>query len=80
MSEKAVAGATATWRDDLMADGKIIAERFLPVGGASSWSHFVLDHLGSIAVVTDSAGTVTESLAYDARGRRRICRCAPWPR
>jgi RHS repeat-associated protein len=71
MSEKAVAGATTTWRDYLVVDGKIIAERFLPVGGASSWKFFVLDHLGSIAVVADSAGTVSENLAYDAWGRRR---------
>jgi RHS repeat-associated protein len=71
MSEKAVAGATTTWRDYLSVDGKIIAERFLPVGGASSWKFFVLDHLGSIAVVADSAGTVSENLAYDAWGRRR---------
>jgi RHS repeat-associated protein len=71
MSEKAVAGATTTWRDYLAVDGKIIAERFLPVGGAASWKFFVLDHLGSIAVVADSAGTVSENLAYDAWGRRR---------
>jgi RHS repeat-associated protein len=71
MSEKATAGATTTWRDYLSVDGKIIAERFLPVGGAASWKFFVLDHLGSIAVVADSAGTVSENLAYDAWGRRR---------
>jgi hypothetical protein len=73
MSEKAVAGATTTWRDDLQVDGKIIAERFLPVGGSASWKYFVLDDLSSIAVVTDSAGTATESLAGacpPARGAR----------
>jgi RHS repeat-associated protein len=31
----------------------------------------VADHLGSIAVVTDSAGTVSERDSYDAWGRRR---------
>ena len=71
MSEVAIAGATTTWHDFLQVDGKIIAERFLPSGGSATWKFFVLDHLGSIAVVVDSAGTVSENLSYDAWGRRR---------
>jgi hypothetical protein len=38
---------------------------------STSWSYFNLDNLGSIAVVTDSGGTVSERLSYDAWGRRR---------
>ena len=41
------------------------------MGGSAAWKYFVLDHLGSIAVVTDSAGAVSERDAYDAWGRRR---------
>ena len=71
MSEKAVSGASTTWRDYLQADGKIIAERFAVVGGATSFSYFVLDHLGSVAVATDGSGNVTERDSYDPWGRRR---------
>ena len=71
MAEKFVSGGTTTWHDYLKVDGKIIAERFAVVGGSTSWVYFVLDHLGSIAVVTDSAGSVSERDSYDAFGRRR---------
>ena len=57
-----------------------------PTWGASTWSsfhwtaqsttipvvlYFTLDHLGSIAVVTDSSGIVLERDNYDAWGKRR---------
>ena len=71
MSEQFVAGATTTWRDFLRVGGQIVGERFSVVGGSTSWSYFVIDHLGSVAVNTDSTGTVTERLSYDAWGRRR---------
>jgi RHS repeat-associated protein len=71
MSEKFVAGSTTTWRDYIMADGHMVAERFKVVGGSTSLRYFVLDHLGSVAAITDEAGTVTERLSYDAWGKRR---------
>ncbi|MBS1982826.1 MAG: hypothetical protein JST16_01535, partial [Bdellovibrionales bacterium] len=75
MSEKTVSGSTVTWHDYLVADGRMVGERFCtgaaPCSTGATWSFFVSDHLGSIAVVTDSAGTVTERLSYDAWGRRR---------
>ncbi len=40
-------------------------------GAAPGWQYFVLDHLGSIAVVTDANGAVLERDAYDAWGKRR---------
>jgi RHS repeat-associated protein len=38
---------------------------------ATTWSWFVLDHLGSVAVVTDAAGSVVQRLSYDAWGMQR---------
>ncbi len=38
---------------------------------ATTISYFHHDHLGSVAVITEEAGTVTERLAYDPWGKRR---------
>ncbi|HEY4943245.1 MAG TPA: RHS repeat-associated core domain-containing protein, partial [Rhizomicrobium sp.] len=70
MSEKLVAAGSTIWHDFLRAGG-IVGERFYTVGGSTVWKYFVADHLGSVAVVTDSSGTVSERLSYDAWGRRR---------
>jgi RHS repeat-associated protein len=75
MEEKVVTATSTTWRDYIQADGKIVAERF-DAGGTVTLSYFVTDHLGSIAVVTDSTActatcNVTERDAYDAWGKRR---------
>ncbi len=59
-------------------DGKIVAERF-QTGQDISIEYFVLDHLGSVAVITDASGNVLTDgngheigrLAYDAWGKRR---------
>ena len=69
MSEKAVTSGTTTWHDYILADGHIVAERFS--GGTNAIRYFVLDHLGSIAVVMDESGAVVERDAYDAWGKRR---------
>jgi RHS repeat-associated protein len=69
MSEKYVVGSTTTWHDYIQTDGHIIAEKFS--GGTTAMRYFVLDHLGSVAVVMDDAGTVLERLSYDAWGQRR---------
>ncbi len=75
MGEKVVAGATTTWHDFVTVDGAIAAERFCtgaaPCTSGATWSWFVTDHLGSTAVLTNAAGTVTERDSYDAWGRRR---------
>jgi RHS repeat-associated protein len=75
MSEKLVAGGTTKWYDYVAAGGGIVAERSCtgatPCSSGATWSFFVSDHLGSIAVITNAAGTATEQLSYDAWGRRR---------
>ena len=68
-SEKSVTGGVTTWRDYLMADGRIVAERFS--GATTAVRYFVTDHLGSVAVATDESGAVVERDAYDAWGKRR---------
>ncbi|HEY4971203.1 MAG TPA: RHS repeat-associated core domain-containing protein, partial [Steroidobacteraceae bacterium] len=74
-SEKFVAGGTTTWHDYVAAGGGLVAERSCtgatPCSSGATWSFFVSDHLGSIAVITNAAGTATEQLSYDAWGRRR---------
>jgi RHS repeat-associated protein len=36
-----------------------------------SWAYFTLDHLGSVAVITDQGGNVLQRLAYDPWGKQR---------
>ncbi len=71
-SELVVQGTTSTWHDYLTADGRMVGERFT-TGAASSWNWFVLDHLGSVSIVTDQAKQVVTNgwLSYDAWGRMR---------
>ncbi len=72
MSEKLVGGASTTWRDYIQADGKMVAQRDKVVStGTVTWSWFVTDHLGSVAVITNAAGAIAEQLGYDAWGKRR---------
>lgn len=40
-------------------------------GPVQGWAWFTLDHLGSVAVITDQGGNVTQRLSYDAWGKQR---------
>lgn len=72
-------GALTQWNDYLFAGGQIVGLHFeFPggggaacAGGSSCNRYFHKDHLGSIAVLTDDAGTVQQRLSYDAWGKRR---------
>ncbi len=76
MAEVVTSGTTTTWHDYVVADGHLVAERF-KTGTATTWNWFVLDHLGSVAVITGSDGgqgmvIVTGGrMSYDAWGRTR---------
>ena len=52
---------------------EIVAERFNTPGSvpAVTVSYFVTDHLGSVSLIADSLGVVSERDAYDAWGKRR---------
>jgi RHS repeat-associated protein len=70
MAEQVVSGGVVSWHDYLTADGKIVAEHF-KTGASQSWNYFLLDHLGSVSVVTDQNHNVAGRLSYDAWGRMR---------
>jgi RHS repeat-associated protein len=69
-------GSVLHWHDYLEVDGHYVAERFCdgyPTCTGPTWKYFVTDNLGSIASITDSAGTVPlERDAYDPWGRPRV--------
>jgi RHS repeat-associated protein len=79
MSEKDVNSSIATWHDYIQVDGQIVGERVStgsPIA-MTSLSFFVLDHLGSVSVITDGMpgsstfGQVQERDSYDAWGKHR---------
>jgi RHS repeat-associated protein len=76
MEEKSVVGGVTTWHDYIQVEGRMAAERFCTgaapcASGGATLNYFVLDHLGSITVITDGAGNVLQRLSYDAWGKRR---------
>jgi RHS repeat-associated protein len=76
MGEKVVSGSTSTWNDYLLVDGRPVGER-TSTAGATTWQFFILDHLGSVAVVTDGTmgsstlGQVTARESFDAWSKQR---------
>ncbi len=69
-------GSSKTVNDYVIADGRMIAQRSCTATAIACTStvtltYFVLDHLGSITVITDGGGAVIERLSYDAWGKRR---------
>ncbi len=61
MSESTRAGSNPSqWKTYILAGGAIVAERVTTTGGtpAPFMRYFVLDHLGSVSVVTDESGAV----------------------
>lgn len=65
-----VSRSTTTWRDYIVADGQIVAERF-NTAGTIDWRYMVPDHLGSITTITRPNDAVKERDSYDAWGKRR---------
>ena len=55
-----------TWHEYLYAGGELVGEHFTKSDSTTYTYFFVTDHLGSVAVLTDELGTVTERLSYDA--------------
>jgi RHS repeat-associated protein len=58
------------WHDYLSVDGQIIAERFNH-SATTYVRYFTNDPLGSVSILTDDAGVVSERDSYDAWGNRR---------
>ena len=70
MNEMVVSGGVTTWKSYILADGKLVAQ-WLTSGSTATMDYFVSDHLGSVAVITDSTGAVVGRQFYDAWGKER---------
>ncbi|HEY5048236.1 MAG TPA: RHS repeat-associated core domain-containing protein [Rhizomicrobium sp.] len=70
LSETSGSGPGASWRDYIVANGSIVAERFV-TSGTVSVLYFNGDHLGSTSVLSTPTGAVSERDSYTAWGRRR---------
>lgn len=69
--EKHVGASVTQWNEYLYAGGEMVGVHFSRSDATELARYFVKDHLGSIAVMTDELGNVTERLSYDAWGKRR---------
>jgi RHS repeat-associated protein len=72
MVELVETAGVGIWKTYIVADGKIVAQR-VTAGSTVTMLYFVLDHLGSVAVITDSTGSPTTAIRqfYDAWGAMR---------
>jgi RHS repeat-associated protein len=73
-----VPGVSNTWKTYIVVDGKIVAQRITSdITGTVTMNYFVLDHLGSVAVVFDGTqgaatyNTVIARQFFDAWGSMR---------
>jgi RHS repeat-associated protein len=74
-----VPGVSNTWKTYIVAEGHIVAQRVTVNGSLAppTMDYFVLDHLGSVAVITDGTsgsatyGSAVERKFYDAWGKQR---------
>jgi RHS repeat-associated protein len=66
-----ISNGTPQWNEYLTVGGTLIGMRVLRSGSGITTRYFHTDNLGSIAVITDESGGVSERLSYDAWGKRR---------
>jgi RHS repeat-associated protein len=85
MTESTHKTGVNTWKTYIVADGKIVGQRVTTSGQTNpDMKYFVLDHLGSVAVITDgnqyladgvtpnpAYGTAVQRSFYDAWGKER---------
>ena len=69
--ERETAGGTTTHRHHLYAGGQAIGQLKRTQAGVNSFEYFHRDHQGSVTKVTNGAGSVIQSLSFDAFGKRR---------
>jgi RHS repeat-associated protein len=65
-------GTTTDERHLIVANGVAVAQYTTRSSGASDTRYFYRDALGSITLIANEAGTVTERFSYDAHGKRRF--------
>jgi len=56
----------------IYANGAPVAEYTIRSSGVNDTRYFYRDHLGSLTLVANESGVVTERLSYDANGKRRF--------
>ncbi|MDO9519379.1 MAG: RHS repeat-associated core domain-containing protein [Pseudohongiella sp.] len=65
-------GSGGVWHDYFTVQGERIGKRTRALSPASiTHQRYVQDHLGSVALVLNSSGTLIQKLSYDAWGLRR---------
>jgi RHS repeat-associated protein len=70
--EKEINGTIITYRNYLYAGpNKVIGVHTSTSDGSNTTHYFHNDHLGTIALISDSTGSVAERFSYDAFGKRR---------
>ena len=62
---------TGKWTDYLSAGGELIGMVVTPDADPAHERYFVTDHLGSVALIADENRVITDTLSYDAWGKRR---------
>jgi RHS repeat-associated protein len=70
--EKVSAGGVTEERHQIYANGLPVAQHTTRTAGAAETRFLYRDQLGSTTLVASEAGGVTETLAYDAQGKRRF--------
>jgi RHS repeat-associated protein len=71
-SEKVVSGGTTRWNDYITVPGAGTVAVRINSGGVVLWRYVGVDHLGSVATLTDPQTlTVVERNSYDPWGKRR---------
>ncbi len=77
--EVVISAAGTEQRHYVYANGTAIAQHSINPSGTSSTRYFYRDHLGSVTLIADESGSVTERLSYDANGKRRFASGADDP-
>ena len=69
--EKHTAGSLTEYRHYIKVGSQAVALYTRPSSGSPTTQYFLLDHLGSVAEITNSAGSVDVSESFSAFGQRR---------
>jgi len=67
-----IAGQSSTeYRNNIFADGQVIAVHTIDQSGNATTSYLHYDHLGSVDTITNDQGTIAQQMSFDAFGLRR---------
>jgi RHS repeat-associated protein len=69
--EKTVSGTITTQKHYIYAGNNLVGAYNTVSNGTNNTQYFHTDYLGSVEVITDQSGNVSQRLSYDAFGKRR---------